>query len=111
MQELGLVEQVATAAQVFVPFFEKERLNDYLRLAAGLRAGGCRVELYPEPKKLGQQLKYAGSRGFRIAVIAGETELDAQTVQLKDLDARTSEEISIKEGVGDLVVAIQKILS
>ena len=111
MQELGLVDAVGTSAQVFVPFFEKERLNDYLKLAADLRAGGCRVELYPEPKKLAKQLKYAGTRGFQVAVIAGQTELDAQTVQLKNLAARTSEEISVADGVGELVAAIQKIVA
>ncbi len=44
-----------------------------------------RVEVYPEPKKLGQQLKYADRRGFRIALIAGQREFDAGTCQLKHL--------------------------
>ena len=50
---------------VFIPYFDAARLHDYLRLAAKLRAAGIGVEVYPEPKKLGQQLKYADRRGFR----------------------------------------------
>ena len=51
------------------------------------------VELYPEPKKLGQQLKYADRRGFRLAVIAGENEFAAGTCQIKDL--RTAQSTTV----------------
>ena len=71
MEELGMVEKVATPAPVFIPYFDEDRLHDYLRLAAALRAAGIGVEVFPEPKKLGQQLKYADRRGFRVALIAG----------------------------------------
>ncbi len=111
MQELGLVPSVRTAAEVFLPWFDSGRLHDYLRLGSQLRAAGCRVELYPEPKKLGQQLKYAGARGFQVAVIAGEEEVEAQVVQVKDLDERTSQEVSISQGVDELVIAINQILA
>ena len=71
MEELGMIEKVATPAPVFIPYFDADRLHDYLRLAAALRAAGIGVEVFPEPKKLGQQLKYADRRGFRVALIAG----------------------------------------
>ena len=41
---------------------------------ARLRRAGIGVEVYPEPRKLGQQLKYADRRGFRLALIAGSRE-------------------------------------
>ena len=72
MEELGMIEPVRTPAAVFIPFFDATRLGDYFRLAAALRAAGLGVEVYPEPKKLGQQLQYADRRGFRVALIAGE---------------------------------------
>ena len=34
----------------FIPYFDAERLDDYLRLAATLRAAGLGVEVYPEPR-------------------------------------------------------------
>ena len=85
MEELGLLAKVATPAEVFIPFFVQERLHDYLRLAARLRAAGLGVEFYPEPKRLGQQLKYADRRGFRVAVIIGEDEFAESRCQVKDL--------------------------
>ncbi len=110
MEELQRIPPVSTTAEVFVPFFDADRQDDYLGLATALRHAGLRVELYPEPKKIGQQLKYAGERGFRIAVIAGDQEFTAQTCQIKDLEARTSQEISLANGMEPLVIAIQKIL-
>ena len=85
LEELGLLSQVRTPAPVLIAFFDKERLDDYLRLAATIRAAGIGVEVFPEPKKLGQQLAYADRRGFRVAIIAGQREFDAGTCQVKDL--------------------------
>lgn len=85
MEELGLLAKVATPAEVFIPFFVESRLHDYLRLARRLRAAGLGVEFYPEPKRLGNQLKYADRRGFRVAVIIGEDEFAESRCQVKDL--------------------------
>lgn len=108
MEELGMVEKRATPASVFIPYFDKDRLADYLRLAARLRAAGIAVEVYPEPKKLGQQLKYADRRGFRLALIAGQTEFDAGVCQLKDLQKAAQQDIPL-EGTA-LVEAVQTLL-
>lgn len=85
MIDLGMIETVRTPAQVLVTFMDGERRNDYLALAARLRAAGVPTELYPEPKKLGSQLKFADQRGFRFALIAGGNEFKAGTLQIKDL--------------------------
>ena len=84
MEELEMVEKVRTPAPVFIPYFDKDRLHEYLRLASLLRAAGIGVEIFPEPKKLGQQLKYADRRGFRIALIAGGNEFESSTSNSND---------------------------
>ena len=43
MEELGMIEKVATPAPVFIPFFDKTRLHDYLKLAAAIRTAGIGV--------------------------------------------------------------------
>ncbi|MBN2023439.1 MAG: histidine--tRNA ligase [Pirellulales bacterium] len=111
MEELGAIERVATTAPVFIPFFDKDRLHDYLRLAADLRAGGVGVELYPEPKKLGQQLKYADRRGFRFALIAGQSEFDAGVVQLKDLAHGTQDSVPLDPGAAVLLATLGQRLA
>ena len=111
MEELGMIEKVATPAPVFIPYFDKNRLHDYLRLAAALRAAGIGVEVYPEPKKLGQQLKYADRRGFRAAVIAGENEFAAGTCQLKDLSAAVQKDVPLEPDAKSVIAAIREMLA
>ena len=102
-----MIAKVSTPAEVFVVYFVAERLNDYLRLAARLRAAGFGVELYPEAKKLGQQLKYADRRGFKAAIIAGEDELAAGNCQIKNLASGESVTVPL---TGDLAAEIGKIV-
>ena len=108
LEELGRITQSATPAPVFIPQFDAAHLNDYLRLAARLRAAGIGVELYPEAKKLGQQLKYADRRGFRVALIAGTDEFAAGTCQLKNLAAGTSTSVAMDAVVMAVAVMLQQ---
>ena len=65
-----------------------------LTLAGVLRQYGIGCEVYPEAKKLGQQLKYADQRGFSIALIAGDREFAAGTLQVKNLKQKISSEVA-----------------
>ncbi|MHB8952276.1 MAG: histidine--tRNA ligase [Pirellulaceae bacterium] len=111
MEELGMLEKVATPAQVLIAFFSKDQLHAYLQLAAQLREAGLGVELYPEPKRLGQQLKYADLRGFRAALIAGEDELARGTCQVKDLRTGQSQEVSLQPQAQPVAQAVRAILN
>ena len=110
MEELGMIEKVSTPAPVFIPFFDAARLHDYLRLAAALRAAGIGVEVFPEAKKLGQQLKYADRRGFRVALIAGQNEFDAGVCQIKDLRGPSSRTCRWRDDAAAVIEAVKGIL-
>ncbi|MEE9601793.1 MAG: ATP phosphoribosyltransferase regulatory subunit, partial [Thermoguttaceae bacterium] len=110
MEELGMVEKVATLAPVLLTYFDKTRLHDYLRLATAIRAAGIGVEVFPEPKKLGQQLKYADRRGFRVALIAGDNEFTAGTCQVKDLESGDRRDVPLETDAASVVAAIKEIL-
>ncbi|HEY2894864.1 MAG TPA: histidine--tRNA ligase [Pirellulales bacterium] len=97
LEELKLLAGVSTPAPVFLPFFDGKRLHDYLRLASELRATGLGVEFYPEPKKLGQQLKYADRRKFRVALVIGEEEWATGSCQIKDLATGGSQSVPMAE--------------
>lgn len=109
MEELGMLEKAATPAPIFLAFFDSGRLRDYLRLAAQIRASGLGVELYPEAKKLGRQLKYADSRGFRAAVIIGEDEFQAGRCQVKDLHTGEQSEIPLEDDAASLIARLHAI--
>jgi histidyl-tRNA synthetase len=95
MNQLGLIEKVSTPAPVFVVYFVESRLHDYLKLAARVRKAGIGCEVFPEAKKIGKQLQYADKRGFSVALVAGDDELAAGTVQVKNLKTGESTPVSL----------------
>jgi histidyl-tRNA synthetase len=106
MEELGLIRPVRTPAPVFIPLFDVEHLGDYLQIASRLRAAGVGTSVFPEPKKLGQQLKFADRCGFRLAIIVGSREFEAGSAQLKDLQAGSSEEVPLDQIVERIVAKL-----
>jgi histidyl-tRNA synthetase len=102
LEELGLVEKRRATAPLFLPYFDEARLADYLNLAASLRAAGLGVELYPECKKLGAQLKYADRRGFRFALVAGDEEWKSGQCQVKDLATGETRTLPMRDASGAL---------
>ncbi len=88
MEELQLLKKSATPAPVLLVQFSADRLGDYQRMARELRAHGIGVEVYPEAKKVGQQLQYAERRGFTLALIAGPDEFAKGVWKVKDLSRR-----------------------
>jgi histidyl-tRNA synthetase len=92
LEEQNLLPKATTPAPVLMLQFTAERLGEYEKMARALRAEGIGVEVYPEAKKVGQQLQYAERRGFRLALIAGPDEFAAGTWKIKDLAARQETE-------------------
>jgi len=110
LEELGRLEQTQTTAEVFIPFFDSEHRNDYLQLAAQLRAADIGVEFFPEAKKLGKQLQYANRRGFRIALILGGDEFAARECQVKDLAIGESQTVALADDAQLLITKIREVL-
>jgi histidyl-tRNA synthetase len=106
MEKLNLLPKTATPAPVLVVQFSPERLGDYQKMARSLRAEGIGVEVFPEPKKVGQQFKYAEQRGFRVALIAGPDEFAQGVWKIKDLAKR--EETTV--AAADVAAAVRKVL-
>ena len=88
MEELKMIPSTATPAPVLMLQFTAERLGEYQHMARTLRAAGIGVEVYPEAKKVGQQLQYAERRGFKLALIAGPDEFAKCVWKIKDLGRR-----------------------
>jgi histidyl-tRNA synthetase len=81
------------SADVLVAVFDADSASEALRLAAELRAGDLRVELYPEPDKLGKQMKYAASKRIPFAAILGGDEIVRGEVAVKNLTTGTQESV------------------
>jgi len=111
MEELGRIEATQTSAEIFLPQFDGERRNDYLRLAAQLRAAGFGVEFYPEAKKLGKQLQYADRRGFRVALVIGPDEFIAGQCQVKNLASGASTTVPLADDPTALFAELHRQLA
>jgi len=111
MEELGIVEKRRSTAPLFLANFDEARLHDYLKLAASLRAAGIGVELYPECKKLGAQLKYADRRGYRFALIVGADEWNSGRAQLKTLATGDTRDVPLRDGTGELSAELKAALA
>ena len=68
-----------------VTLFDAATVPEALRLAAELRREGVRVEVYPEPDKLGKQMKYAAAKGIPFAAVLGGDEIARGEVTIKNL--------------------------
>ena len=72
---------------VLVTIFDDESVADSLRLAGELRASALRVDVYPEPDKLGRQLKYASARRAAFVAIIGADERARGEITIKNMSS------------------------
>lgn len=105
LETLGRLSSTSKPCPVFVTYFDQAHRDDYLRLATNLRRAGIGTEVYPEPRKLKAQLKYADSHGFQYAIIAGSNEWQRGQVQVKVLAEKTSEEIDYQHDAPERLIA------
>jgi histidyl-tRNA synthetase len=96
MEELNLLPKTATPAPVLMLQFTTDKLGEYQQTARTLRNAGIGVEVYPEARKVGQQLQYAERRGFKLALIAGPDEFAQGMWKIKNLATR--EETTVTDG-------------
>ena len=86
---LTLIGQLDTKPEpgpVVVTVFDRDRLADYQKMVAALRAENIRAEMYlGNPKNMGAQFKYADKRLSPCVVIQGGDEKAKGEVQIKDL--------------------------
>ena len=64
MEGLGLLQDAATSADVFIVQFSAEALPSYIALARRLRQAGLRTELYPEAKGMGSATQIRRPQGL-----------------------------------------------
>ncbi len=103
LDQLEQGPEAIRACDVLVFCFDQSLLGYYHRLAQGLRDAGFSAEVYPEPRKLGQQFSYAEKKGIPIAVICGPDEKESGTINCKDLRNRESfEAAGLTDAVGEI---------
>jgi len=100
MEEMGMLTSQASNTEVLVTVFSAETRSASLEAVGALRAAGVPAQVYlQKPGKLGKQFKHATKLGCTWAVTIGPDEAAAGMVQLKNLEDRTQETLTLAEAV------------
>ncbi|MDP1625055.1 MAG: histidine--tRNA ligase [bacterium] len=97
LEELKLVKEEKSTAQVLIVNFDKKLESEYLAMASDLRAAGVNTLLYLETADLKKQLSYASDKGVKYAIIYGENEAKEGVAVVKNLEKGTQEKVPLAE--------------
>ena len=90
-------QESADATQLlFINFGEKETAY-CLPIVAKMREAGIRAEMYPDNVKMKKQMSYANAKQISFVALAGDTEIEAGKVTLKNMHTGEQELVSVDE--------------
>ncbi len=93
----------AARCEVFgVPLGEQAKL-ELARVAAALRAAGIRVDLAYGDRGVKGAMRAADRSGARIALVAGDRDIEAGTVGVKDLATGTQVDVPVDSVVAEVI--------
>ena len=85
-----------------VPLGEQAKI-ELARLAAALRAAGVRVDLAYGDRGIKGAMRAADRSGARIALVAGDRDIDAGTVGVKDLSTGSQSDVALDSVVAEVL--------
>ena len=85
-----------TTQVLFINFGEAEA-RYCLNIINKVRANGIRSELFPDSAKMKKQMSYANAKAIPYVVLAGETEMAAGKVTLKNMETGEQELVTPEE--------------
>ena len=95
-------DSLNTTQVLFINFGEQETAY-CLPIINKVRASGIRAEIYPDATKMKKQMSYANAKQIPFVVLAGESEMAAQKVTLKNMETGEQQLVTTEE----LINAIQ----
>ncbi len=85
-----------TTKVMFVNFGEKEEAY-CLPVLAELRKNGINAEIFPDNAKMQKQMNYANKKEIPFVVLAGETEIQAKSFTLKNMESGEQQSVNADE--------------
>jgi len=89
-------DSLQTTQVLFINFGEAEACY-CLNIINKVRAKGIRAELYPDSTKMKKQMSYANAKSIPFVVLAGESEMAAGKVTLKNMETGDQELVTPEE--------------
>lgn len=94
-------DAISAARVMFVNFGAREE-SYCLPLLATLRKEGISSEIYPDSDKMKKQMNYANRKGIKFVALAGESEIEAGKITLKNMETGDQQLILASELVAAL---------
>jgi histidyl-tRNA synthetase len=95
-------DSVTTTQVLFINFGERETAY-CLPIIDKVRANGIRAEIYPDAVKMKKQMSYANAKLIPYVVLAGENEINAGKVTLKNMETGEQQLLTPEELIQTLV--------
>jgi histidyl-tRNA synthetase len=92
---------------VLVTTFDDSSQSLSIKIARELRANGINTLTYPQTAKLQKQIKFADKLGIKIAIMIGPSEIESNTVSIKNLT--TTEQVTVPRQ--ELIRVVREILA
>ena len=77
----------ASAAAVLVTVPDASLTSSAIEIASALRAANINTEIFLEQARLGRQLRYASRKGFSLAVLPFQEDIERGHVKFRDMEA------------------------
>lgn len=102
-EQLGLITTENLSTTVLVTVFDASLSHQSAVMTQSLRNAGIATELHVNSEdKLEKQLKYADRKGIPYVVIQGPEEVSRDVVKLKDMKAKTQQELTLVDVIKKL---------
>lgn len=89
-------ESVQGTQLLFINFGEKETAY-CMPIIAAARQAGIRAEMYPDNAKMKKQMSYANAKSIGFVAFAGESEIEADKITLKDMATGNQQLVTAEE--------------
>ena len=94
--DLYPADSLQTSQLLFINFGERETAY-CLPFVAKARAAGIRTEMFPDAAKMKKQMAYANAKQIPFVALAGENEMNAQKLTLKNMTSGEQQLVTIEE--------------
>lgn len=95
-------ESVTGTQVLFINFGEKET-SYCLPIVAKARKAGVRVEMYPDSTKMKKQMSYANAKNIAYVALAGEDEINAGKITLKNMATGEQQLVTAEELIQEVL--------
>ncbi len=86
MEELNLFPQTDNSySKILLTHFDVASMNYGMKIVANLRSSNIAAEIYPQVTKIKKQFEYANAKSIPFVAVVGETEMQNNTVALKNM--------------------------